>query len=133
MSRRRPSGRGSNSRRFAEVSGPDGSKTRVPAVKDAGTFVYIREHDGSWPSTPVTTLLYDAAWMTEGAVFEVVDMRPGRGMGTTTTVQAVEVRLRIAVHPGKYGQTTRLVLVTEVESDDTFAVKTLDDLEGVAS
>lgn len=118
MSRRRPSGRGSNSRRFAEVPGPDGSTLRVPQVKDAATFIYLAETDGSWPRTPAATLLVDASWLVEGATFELTEMRPGKGMGTTTTVQVVEARVEVAVHEGKYAQIKRLLLVDPVEGYD---------------
>lgn len=109
MSRQRPSGIGSNSRRFASVD-----DTKVPVAKDAATIVYVRAHDGSWPTKPTARLLYDASWITEGVTFEVEDLRPGRGMGSVRTFIAVEVRQRITVFDGKWGQSKRLVLAAEV-------------------
>lgn len=127
--RKRPSGAGSNSRRFIERTEPDGTRVRVPAVKDAGSFVYIRENDGGWPSEPAVTLAYDAQWLTEGTVLELKEMRPGRGMGELTMVQVVEVRIQLGLFAGKYGQVHRLALVTPVAHDDDFAQLTVADLE----
>lgn len=119
MSRRkRPSGVGSNSRRFAEVTTPDGSTLKVPVAKDAATFIFMATDAGKWPRTPVTTLLVDASWILEGATLELEEMRPGRGMGSRTTVQVVEVRVVVAIHEGKFGQVKRMVLVDEVEPFD---------------
>ena len=114
--RKRPSGVGSNSRRFAEVDGPDGDTLSVPVAKDAGTFVFLATESGGWPRKPLTTLLTDASWIGEGSTLVLEEMRPGRGMGTSITVQVVEVRVVVAVHDGKYGQIKRMVLVDEVAS-----------------
>lgn len=133
MSRRtRPSGAGSNSRRFVERHEPDGSLVRVPAVKDAGSFVYIREHGGGWPNEPVVTLAYDAQWLTEGAVLELKEMRPGHGMGRLTMVQVVELRIQIGLFEGKYGQVHRLALVAPIEHDDRLAALSVAELETMA-
>lgn len=80
---RRPSGLGNKSRRFATVTQPDGEKVSVPAPKDAATYLYVATEDGAWPNgRPLCTLLYDATWMVEGAVFELEEMGAGHGMGT---------------------------------------------------
>lgn len=114
MSRQRPSGAGSNSRRLAAVSQPDGSELLVPQVKDAATFIFIAEPDGSWPRRPLTTLLIDAAWVEEGSTLHLEEMRPGHGMGRVLTAQVVDVRVHITIHPGKYGQIKRMLLVDPV-------------------
>lgn len=132
MSRRRPSGAGSNSRRFATVKRPDGTSVKVPAVKDAGTFVYIRAHDGSWPEASIGLMAYDATWMEEGAVFQLEEMRPGRGMGSTVTVMVVEVRRTMCIFEGKFSQVRRQVLVAEVESDAELEAVALQELESLA-
>lgn len=113
--RKRPSGVGSNSRRFAEHVTSEGESLKVPVAKDAGTFVFLATADGGWPRTPVTTLLTDASWIGEGSTLELEELRPGKGMGQRTTVQVVEVRVVVAVHEGKFGQIKRMVLVDEVE------------------
>lgn len=125
--KRRPGGDGGNSRRFATISKPDGSELKVPAVKDAGTFVYLAE-DGKWPKAPVTTLLIDSPLSEE---FELEEGRPGKGMGKVTTVRVLERRLRVVIHPGKFGQIKRLVLVTPTLSNDEMADMTSADLRGV--
>ncbi len=130
--RKRPSGVGSNSRRFATQTDELGREVRVPVTKDAGSFVYIRGHDGSWPSTPVVSLAYDAAWLVDGAVFELVEMRPGNGMGATQMVEVVELRIQTSIHPGKWGQVKRLALVVPIEHDDAIAGLTVVDLEARA-
>lgn len=127
--RKRPSGVGSNSRRFVKYPDSEGREIRVPVAKDAGTFVYICGRNGGWPSTPVVSLAYDAQWLVEGAVFEVVEMRPGQGMGTQRMVEVIDVRLRVSLHPGKWGQAQRLVLATPVEHDDDLAKLTAADFE----
>ena len=83
--RKRPSGLGSNSRRFASITNPDGTATSVPAARDACTYVCIEE-GGEWPRAATAVLLYDAVWMAEGKTFRIKEMRPGRGMGSTTSV-----------------------------------------------
>lgn len=126
--RKRPSGAGSNSRRFVVQTDTLGRQVRVPVVKDAGSFVYIRGHDGAWPSTPVISLAYDAQWLQAGTVFELVEMRPGKGMGATQMVEVIELRIQAAVHPGKWGQVMRHALVVPIEHDDTIAWLTATDL-----
>lgn len=116
--RKRPSGVGSNSRRFAEVTTPDGETLKVPVAKDVGTFIFLATKTGKWPRSPLTTLLTDASWIAEGSTLELEEMRPGRGMGDVLTVQVVEVKVRVSIHEGKFGQIKRMVLVDEVASYD---------------
>lgn len=115
--KRRPGGDGGNSRRFATVQQPDGSELKVPAVKDAGTFIYMTT-DGQWPKHYTTVLLIDSSLEDE---FELEEGRPGHGMGNVVTVRVLERRLRVVNHPGKYGQIKRLVLVTPTVSNDEMA------------
>lgn len=117
--RKRPSGVGSNSKRFATVHTPEGEELKVPVAKDAATFIFIATETGDWPATPITTLLADASWITEGATLVLEELRPGEGMGSRRTVQVVEMRVQVAVHKGKFGQIKRMVLVDEVSSFDS--------------
>ncbi len=128
MSRKRPSGLGSNSRRFATITEPDGTKLKVPAAKDAATFVYVSEN-GGWPRNAITALTYDVTWLVEGAFVDLKEMRPGRGMGEIRTFQVLEVRQEICVYPGKYGQAIRMVLLREVRSTNEIASMVTEDLE----
>lgn len=111
--RKRPSGLGSNSRRFAEVAATDGSTVRIPVTKDVGTVIYLADENGAWPRAPHVTLLVNLAELHDGATFEMVDLRPGR-MGQSMTVTVIEVRVRVNLFEGKYGQVIRSVLVTPV-------------------
>lgn len=119
--RRRPSGA---KNKFTSVTKPDGSKEQIPVAKDVGTFIYLANEDGSWPDKPLTTLLVDATWLTEGATCLLEEMRPGKGMGETRAVQVIEHDITISVH-GKYAQAKRRVLVVGVipnaQRSDTFA------------
>lgn len=114
--KRRPSGDGKNSRRFATVETPRGI-VKIPVVKDAGTVVYFSE-DYTWPQSPVTTILTDTTWMVEGSTFNLVDMRPanGKGMGHKTRVVVVAVDMDLLRFEGKFGQVLRRVLVNEAPS-----------------
>lgn len=73
-------------------------------------------------------MLYDASWIKEGVTFEIEDLRPGHGMGSVRTFLAVEVRQRISVFDGKWGQSKRLVLAAEVLPASTFEEATLEDV-----
>ncbi|BDP42885.1 hypothetical protein DAETH_28540 [Deinococcus aetherius] len=128
--RKRPSGAGSNSKRFAEVKKGD-EVTKIPVVKDAGTFIYLSE-DHSWPTLPVTTLLTDVSWIQEGSVFTLKDNRPGTrgGMGHKTKVFVVAVDMTVAIWPGKYGQIERHVLTNPVPSNDELSEMLLGIAEG---
>ncbi len=116
--RKRPGGVGSNSRRFAEVTTPEGETLKVPVAKDAGTFLFLATESGGWPRQPITTLLSDASWIGEGTTLHLEEMRPGHGMGDTLTVQVIEVRVIVSVHDGKFGQIKSMVLVDEVEPNE---------------
>lgn len=136
---RRPSGLGNKSRRFAQVTRPDGEKVSVPAPKDAATYLYIATESGEWPeSRPLCTLLYDATWMVEGVVFELEEMGAGHGMGTKTTVRVTDTHAVVAIDSGRiktngYGQIKRSVLVEVTpgnEDMDDLSPERYDDLEG---
>lgn len=116
--RKRPSGRGSNSKKFAEVRGPDGTLVKVPVARDAGTFIYLAGPDGAWPRAPHVAILVDLPWLAPGVTVELEEMRAGHGMGTVQAVSVVETRVRISVFDGKYGQVKRLVLVKPDQSND---------------
>jgi len=133
MTRKKPSGDGNKSRRFALVTQPDGSTLKVPVVKDAGTFLYLANPDGSWPRTTLTTLLYDAAWMQENVRFELEELAPGLGMGERSTVHILAVHNIVSVdRSGKYakfGQVKKLVLIKPTSSTDDLAELEIDNLE----
>lgn len=118
MARRKASGPGSNSRRFADIRRPDGSIDRVPAAKDAATYLFQATATGDWPGQFFAKFLYDATWIEDGIVIELEEKRPGHGMGHLTTVQVLEVRARIDIYPNGHAQVRRLVLVTEVPGAD---------------
>lgn len=125
MSRKRPSGPGSNSKRFAEVRQADGTTLKVPAVKDVGTFLYLADADGNFPNKPLATILDSAPELQEGTLFEIEEGAAGRGMGNIIGAKVVLVRLRVGVdRSGKYskfGQLKRLVYVVEVPNFDELA------------
>ena len=125
--RKRPSGLGSNSRRFASITNPDGTATSVPAARDACTYVCIEE-GGEWPRAATAVLLYDAVWMAEGKTFRIKEMRPGRGMGSTKTMRVIDSAEEMELHEGKYAQVKRWVLCREVESPEQVDSYTADDL-----
>ncbi len=116
---KRPSGAGSNSRRFATLARPDGTKVKVPVIKNAGTAIYEAEPDGSWPNDPTVVVLEDVDWLEEGAAFDLEETAAGKGMGTLRRMRVVEVRKTIGADSSgkfhKYGQTKRLVLVAPTE------------------
>ena len=115
----RPSGAGSNSRRFATLARPDGSRIKVPVIKYAGTIIYLATDDGGWPTEPYCILLADISWLEEGKAFDLEETAAGRGMGKLQRVRVLEVRETIGVDSSgdyhKYGQVKRLVLVTPAE------------------
>jgi hypothetical protein len=127
MGRKKLSGLGSNSRRFATIRRPDGGEDRVPAPKDAATYIFVANEDGSWPRTFLAKLLYDITWIEEGTILELQEMRPGHGMGQRMTVKVIEACARVDVYPAGKAQVRRLVLVTEVPDaesrSDDFAQK----------
>lgn len=133
MSRKKPSGDGNKSRRFAEVTQPDGTTLKVPVVKDAGTFIYLANPNKSWPKKTLATLLYDAAWMVEGVRFELEELAPGLNMGSRSTVHILAVHNIVSLdRTGKYSkfaQVKKLVLITPTANTDDLAELELDDLE----
>src|SRR5690606_24450219 len=94
--RKRPSGTGSNSRRFAEITAPDGTKLRVPVAKDVGTFIFLRDEDSAWSDKPTAVLLDSAPELHEGALIEVEEAGAGAGMGTITGARIVQVVVRLS-------------------------------------
>lgn len=109
MSRRRPSGRGSNSRRFAEIEAPDGQTLKVPAVKDVGTFLFLSDDGETWPARPNTKLLDSAQDLQEGAYFEIEELGAGAGMGTVTGAKVVKVVVRVGMDStGRYSHFAQL-------------------------
>lgn len=133
MSRKKPSGDGNKSRRFATVQQPDGSTLKVPVVKDAGTFFFVANDEGGWPKTYLACVLGDVDSLTEGQFVELEEMAPGLNMGSLKVMQVIEQRVRIALdRSGKYSkfaQLKRLILLAQVADDDEVQAE-LDDLEG---
>lgn len=127
--RRRASGEGSNSKRFAFVRMPDGREARIPAAKDAGTFICLATPDGGWPDRAEITLLYDVTHLVEGSTFRIKEMRPGHGMGQTKTVRVIETDFEIEQHEGCYGQAKRALLCVPVLSGKEANELSADDLE----
>jgi hypothetical protein len=118
MARRRPSGPGSNSRRFADIKRPDGSIDKVPAAKDAATYLFLATASGEWPPQFFVKFLYDAVSLDQGTVFELQEMRPGEGMGRISRLKVLSAHSRIDVYPNGHGQLRRLVLVEEMPDTD---------------
>lgn len=129
--RRRASGEGGNSKRFAFVKMPDGREAKIPAAKDAGTFICLATPEGEWPDRAEITLLYDVTHLVEGSTFRIKEMRPGYGMGKTKTVRVIETDFEIEQHEGCYGQAKRALLCVEVMSGKEANELTPDDLEGL--
>lgn len=127
--RRRASGEGGNSKRFAFVRMPDGREAKVPAAKDAATYICLANPDGSWPDKADITLLYDVTHLVEGKTFRIKEMRPGHGMGQYKSVRVVEEDFVIDQHEGNYGQAQRALLCVEVASGGAINAMTPDDLE----
>lgn len=119
--RKRPSGNGSNSRRFSKVTTPNGEELKVPAVKDVGTFLYLSDDDGATWSRPV--LILDGAYeLREGALIEVEELAPGNGMGVVTGARITMVKVRVGVDTSgrysRFGQLKRLVYAVRVPNID---------------
>lgn len=123
--RKRPSGVGSNSRRFAEITTPEGDTLKVPVAKDVGTFLFLRDPDQAWPDAPTAVLLDAAAELNEGALIEVEEIGPGAGMGTISGVKVERVIIRVAIDSSgrysKYGQLKRLVYAVRVPTTNELA------------
>lgn len=116
--RRRASGDGSNSKRFATVKMPDGREAKIPAAKDASTYICMVTPEGTWPQKALVVLLYDVTWLMEGSVFELEEMRPGHGMGNVTSLRVLSSRARVQLHEGCYGQVQRWLLCEEVAAGE---------------
>lgn len=129
--RRRASGEGGNSKRFAKVLMPNGRVAKVPAAKDAATYICVQNPDGSWPEKAITSLMYDVVWLVEGKIFGLEEMRPGHGMGDIRSVRVVESYPIIQVHEGCYGQVQRWLFCEEVPSDKAIGSLELEDLKGI--
>lgn len=114
--KRRPSGRNKEQLPRAIEVGAEA----IPVVKDAATFIYIANGDGTWPPRPITALLTDLPWMEEGATFLLKDLRPGESMGATAEARVIETNTDVEVHRGKWGQVRRRVLVEILDGDISF-------------
>lgn len=128
--RRKPSGMGGNSKRFATVKMPDGRQAKIPAAKDAATYVCLATPEGGWPDKALVVLLYDVTWLVEGSVLELEEMRPGQGMGSVETLRVINSRTRLQLHEGCYGQMQRWLLCEVMESVDERMNLTAADLLG---
>ncbi|OWL96555.1 hypothetical protein CBQ26_09260 [Deinococcus indicus] len=126
--RRRASGDGGNSQRFAKVRMPDGREAKIPAAKDASTYICLETPEGRWPDKAAIVLLYDVTWLVEDSTFELEEMRPGHGMGTMRTYRVIQTRARIQLHEGCYGQVQRWLLCEELTDLDTRMGMSADDL-----
>ncbi len=83
----------------------------IPAVRAEGTYLYLTE-DGAWPDKPHVILSRALHWLQEGMLLELEDLRPGTGaMGSLLRVRVLEVRPRVRVFPGWYGQVVVHALV----------------------
>lgn len=128
--RRRPGGEGIHGQRFATVRMPDGREAKIPAAKDAATYICVKTADGNWPSKALIVLLYDVTHLIEGSVFRVKEMRPGHGMGNRRTLQVIETNVEVELHEGCYGQMQRWLLCTDVLAGDAANSLTAAELLG---
>lgn len=121
MTRRRPSGVGSNSRRFADILTPEGQKLKVPVAKDVGTFLFLSADGENW-STKYHKILDGAYDLQVGAFIELEGMTPGEGMGEVVGAQIVRVKVRVCIDPGKrysqFAQLKRLVYAVLLPNED---------------
>lgn len=134
MSRRkRPSGVGSKSRRFAEYTTPDGQKLKVPVSKDVGTFIFLRNPGERWPTNPTALLLDPALELREGAYIEIEELGAGAGMGSVSGAMILRVQVRVAIDSTgrytKFGQLKRLVFAEREPNFDQMAAMGPGDLE----
>ena len=114
MGRRRPSGPGGNSARFATISAPDGKEFKVPVARDAATM-FCLEENGDWPKRGSTLLAYDVTWALPGKVLTIVEGRTGKGMGDRIKVRVIKSQEELVIHDGNWGQIRRWVLVERIE------------------
>ncbi|GBF05878.1 hypothetical protein DAERI_060138 [Deinococcus aerius] len=116
MTRRRPSGLGSNSRKFSEVRMPDGKTFVVVRARSAATLLCLAEDGGGWPDRGFTVLDFDLASARPGDLLEIEGGRAGQGLGEISAVRVIESRARVRTPEGggNYGQLQRWVLVEPV-------------------
>lgn len=120
--RKRPSGVGSNSRRFADVTTPAGEHLKVPVVKDVGTFLFVRSPGEPWPRKATALLLDPAVELQEGALIELEEVGAGAGMGALTGATIVRVVVRVAVDStGRYTKFAQLKRLVYAERGPSFA------------
>lgn len=113
MARRHLSGRNAKQLpRSVTVAGEE-----IPVTKDAGTFIYLTEDGQSWPKRPTVALPLDVAWLQEGSIVALRDLRPGFFMGKLSHVRVLEINTEFLIHPGKWGQIRREVLVEEIPEE----------------
>lgn len=134
--RKRPSGLGSNSRRFATVEQPDGKALKVPVTRDVGTFLFLSRDGQTWPSRPSGKIMDAAPDLQEGVIFDVENLVPAAelegvklGMGEFVAAQVVRVRVVVALDPtGRYSQFAQLKRLIYAVLLPT----SLDELGGIA-
>lgn len=120
--RKRPSGVGSNSRRFAEVKTPDGDTLKVPVAKDVGTFLFLRNVGEPWPKSATALLLDTAVELAEGAFIEVEELAAGAGMGRITGASIIKVVIRVAIDStGRYTKFAQLKRLVYAEREPSLA------------
>ena len=129
MSRQRPTSLGSNSQRHARLNAPDGQEIKIPVTRSAATAWYVADADGNWPRRDTLMIDTETNWLREGDVIELVEMRPGEGMGSSEMYQAIEIRNQVRRFEGRYGQIMRLVLLVPVASADSVGEFNAADLE----
>lgn len=133
---KRPSGVGSNSRRFATFCRPDGSKLKVPVAKDVGTFLFLSRDGEQWPAAPIAKIMDSAPDLQEGVLFDVENLVPAAelegiklGMGDIVGAQVVRVKVIVALDPtgrfSQFAQLKRLIYAVLIP-------ESLDDLGGLA-
>lgn len=131
--RNRPSGMGSNSRRFAKARHPETlEEIKIVASRAVATIWYVANPDGTWPERKALEIDNECSWMHEGDYLEYQDMRPGHDMGNIILYRIAEVRNRVREFPGKYGQAMRRVLLVPVADADLIGDLDPSELEAGA-
>lgn len=115
MARRHLSGR---NKQQLPKSVTDDRGEEIPVSKDAGTFIYVSEDGETWPKRPLVGLPLDLAWLREGDILAVRNLRPGFFMGKLSHMRVLEIRTELLVHAGRWGQIRREALVEELEGWD---------------
>lgn len=108
----------------------DSKGESIPITKDAGTFIYVAEADGTWPKKHLVAVPIDVPWVQERAQLSIKDLRPGFGMGKLTHVRVLQVELEVELHAGKWGQIRRRVLVEEIADSAALDQAVQEILEG---